>query len=320
MSPEMFYDEAGNIFHTRPLNILDDWPIFGLYLFLISCLLAASLIDAELFIIPIGIPWLAVIVGIIGHAMIDRPTTPGALLLSAPTAALAAGGAVGLAVSIGLWWIGIMPQSFSEGEPLLEVDREAVAVENAQAQIEGRETMTLPPELTRSQVNIEMRKEMLFLMPPMLLAAAWFLLTVRYPALGNWWENIANNHWIGGMLGAIFGALIGGFVVWLTRILGTLAFGRVAMGLGDVHLMFGVGAIIGAGAATVAFFLAPFFGILFAVYVLMTRTRRELPYGPYLSLATALVMIFYCPIAAYLTPGLQGLGIIVQHLAGSRFG
>jgi hypothetical protein len=46
--------------------------------------------------------------------------------------------------------------------------------------------------------------------------------------------------------------------------------------------------------------------------MLMTRTRRELPYGPYLSLATGLVMLFYCPIAAYLTPGLQGLAIVLH--------
>ena len=100
-------------------------------------------------------------------------------------------------------------------------------------------------------------------------------------------------------------AMVGGFVVWLTRILGTIAFRRVAMGLGDVHLMFGVGAVIGGFGATIAFFIAPFFGILIAIYMLVTRKGREMPLGPYLSLATAVVMLFYCPIAAYLTPGLQ---------------
>jgi leader peptidase (prepilin peptidase)/N-methyltransferase len=79
------------------------------------------------------------------------------------------------------------------------------------------------------------------------------------------------------------------------------------MGLGDVDLMFAVGAVLGGGAATVAFFLAPFFGIIIAIYMLLTGTRRELPYGPYLSLATAFVMLFYCPIADYLAPGLAGL-------------
>ena len=312
--PQAALDDSTQMLIARPLDILDDWPIFGLYLFLLSCLLAASLIDAELFIIPIGIPWLAALVGIIVHTLIDRPWVPGALLLSPPVAALSAGGTVGLGISILLWRIGFFPQSFSEGEPLLEIDREAYAQENAQAQIEGRDATALPAELTRAQINAEMRKEMLFLMPPMLLAGAFCLLTLRSPAIAHTWDNISSNHYLAGFLGSAFGALIGGFVVWLTRILGTLGFGRVAMGLGDVHLMLGVGAILGAGAATVAFFIAPFFGILVAISLLLTRTRREIPYGPYLSMASAVVMIFYCPIAAYLTPGLQGLGIVLRSL------
>ena len=70
--------------------------------------------------------------------------------------------------------------------------------------------------------------------------------------------------------------------------------------------MFGVGAILGAGAATVTFFVAPFFGIILAIYMLLTRKRRELPYGPYLSLGAAFVMLFYCPIADYLLGGFAG--------------
>jgi leader peptidase (prepilin peptidase)/N-methyltransferase len=101
--------------------------------------------------------------------------------------------------------------------------------------------------------------------------------------------------------------MVGALWVWAWRIAGTLAFGRVAMGLGDVHLMLGVGAVVGAGASTVAFYVSPFFGILIALYFMITRTRRELPFGPYLSLGTAFVMLAYCPIAAYLTPGLQGI-------------
>jgi leader peptidase (prepilin peptidase)/N-methyltransferase len=109
---------------------------------------------------------------------------------------------------------------------------------------------------------------------------------------------------------------VGGFVVWLTRVLGTLAFGREAMGMGDVHLMAAVGACVGAGAATVAFFVAPFFGLVLAIYLLLTGTRRELPYGPYLSMGTAFVMLFYCPIAAWLAPGMAGLRFYVGRLFG----
>jgi hypothetical protein len=55
----------------------------------------------------------------------------------------------------------------------------------------------------------------------------------------------------------------------------------------------------------VAFFVAPFFGCIIAVYMILTKTRREVPYGPYLSLASAFIMLFYTPIAAYLAPGIS---------------
>src|SRR5205823_2248190 len=103
---------------------------------------------------------------------------------------------------------------------------------------------------------------------------------IRVPAIHQFWSGLNPQFHLTGFLGALLGAMVGGFVVWITRILGTLGFGRVAMGLGDVHLMLGVGAIIGGGAATVAFFIAPFFGLALAFYFLITRSRRELPYGP----------------------------------------
>src|SRR5207247_840088 len=50
---------------ARLLSIQSDWPIYSLDMFLIAALLAASLIDAELFIIPIEIPWICAVVGIL---------------------------------------------------------------------------------------------------------------------------------------------------------------------------------------------------------------------------------------------------------------
>ncbi|MGC4030707.1 MAG: hypothetical protein QM754_03010 [Tepidisphaeraceae bacterium] len=93
-------------------------------------------------------------------------------------------------------------------------------------------------------------------------------------------------------------------MVWLFRILGSYGFGREAMGLGDVHLMFGVGCVIGPGASTAAFFIAPAFGLSIALLQLFVRGRREIPYGPYLSLGTYAVLLFYTPIADYFGPNL----------------
>jgi leader peptidase (prepilin peptidase)/N-methyltransferase len=301
-----------------PLTIAGEWPIYGLYMFLISALLAASLIDAELYIIPPEIPWLAALVGIAVHALVDHPSRPGSLSLSGPVTAMAAGAGVGLLLSMVGWALGWIRESFPQGEPILGVDRPALEQEIAQARREGRELPPLPPVYTRREIRAQMQHEMIFLKPPLMLGSAGILLIMRLPAVATWWSGIVAHDGISGLLGAVWGAMVGAFVIWLARIVGTLVMGRVAMGLGDVHLMLGVGAVMGAGASVVVFFLAPFFGLLaVGVMLLVSRTRRELPFGPYLSLATAAAMLVYCPIAEYFGGGLAGLGALIQWIIRS---
>lgn len=291
------------------------WPIFILYLFLISSLLAISLIDADLFIIPLKMAWLLAGVGMVVHAIIDRPSLPGALNLSPHglAAPLAAGGGLGLLLSIVLFRLGYLKESFPEGEPM-ELDEALYQEEIAQAQRENREPAPRPRVYTTAEIRREIGKEVLFLLPPVLGALLGLLAVRLIPSFGAAFGRAAGAYWVSGGLGAVFGALIGGLVVWLARILGTLAFGRIAMGLGDVHLMFGVGAVIGAGASVVAFFLAPFAGLAVGIYNFVARKQRELPYGPYLSLATGAVLLVYCPIAEYLAPGFAGLGLMLRGL------
>jgi leader peptidase (prepilin peptidase) / N-methyltransferase len=304
--------------------LANTWPIYALYMILLSGLLASSLIDAELFIIPVQIPWIIAIVAFFLHAIADRPWIPGSLNLLGDfghaSAALSAGAAAGLGLSIILWFADLMPTSFPKGEPLLEVDRIAIEAEINRAKLAGEkiEEEPLPPPYTPKEIRAEIRKEMLFLFPPMILGGACMAITTYFPSIHAAWSNLLRYDWLSGLLGSLLGAMVGGFIVWLTRILGTIAFRRVAMGLGDVHLMFGVGAVIGGFGATIAFFIAPFFGILIAIYMLVTRKGREMPLGPYLSLATAVVMLFYCPIAAYLTPGLTGLSMMLGELLGGK--
>jgi leader peptidase (prepilin peptidase) / N-methyltransferase len=245
------------------------------------------------------------------HGVFDHPGQADVRIVGAPWMALSAGTAIGVGISIALLQLKILPMSFLEGD-LMEFEREELERESEVARSKGEAEPEIPPELTPQQVRLEMRKEMLFLIPPMLMGGISMAVYLRVPALRNMWDQAATMDWLAAMLGSLLGGLVGGFVVWLFRILGSDGFGREAMGLGDVHLMFGVGAVLGGGAATVAFFLAPFFGILVVVYMLVTSHRRQLPLGPYLSMATAFLMLFYCPIAAYLQPGLRGLLIILR--------
>jgi len=287
-------------------SLIDDWPIYALYMVLISALLAASLIDAELFIIPVGIPWTVAIIGVTGHALIDRPGLPGALVSGPVWLALGGGAAIGLILSIVLLQLKIFPISFPEGD-LLEVERKELHQQAEQAAREGTDAPEIPPEYTGAQVRHELRKEMLFLMPPLFFAAGFAGLCVWVPATRHIWQNVAAITWFNALISSVLGALVGGFTVWLTRVLGSYVMGREAMGLGDVHLMLAVGAILGGGASVLTFFFAPFFGLVLALYMFAVHRRRQLPYGPYLSLAAAFVMLFYFPLAAYFQPGLLNL-------------
>ena len=48
------------------------------------------------------------------------------------------------------------------------------------------------------------------------------LASTRVSGLSHWWSAVIAYNWVSGLLGAILGALVGGFVVWITRILGTI--------------------------------------------------------------------------------------------------
>jgi leader peptidase (prepilin peptidase)/N-methyltransferase len=99
-----------------------------------------------------------------------------------------------------------------------------------------------------------------------------------------------------GALSAVTGYLVAGGMVWAMRILGTLAFGKEAMGMGDVHLLAAVGAVTGWAVPAVAFFVSPFFALAWALYLALARGQRELPYGPWLAAGAMAVMVLYDPI------------------------
>ena len=113
---------------------------------------------------------------------------------------------------------------------------------------------------------------------------------------------LAHTFW-GGLGIGLLGWVVGGGLVWFVRIVAGLAMGREAMGFGDVTLMAMIGSFLGWQAAVLTFFIAPFFGLLHAllkvVRMLFKRLARipivgadrEIPFGPYLSLAAVLLLL-----------------------------
>ena len=132
----------------------------------------------------------------------------------------------------------------------------------------------------------EMLKELIFLTP--CLGLGWLS-----GALASHWAGQTAPLWLLALTGSLMGYLIGGGVVWAIRIGGSLAFGKEAMGLGDVHMMAAVGACIGWIDAALAVPLAAVVGLYcFVLFALANRPAgRAMPFGPYLAAATLLVIL-----------------------------
>ncbi len=146
----------------------------------------------------------------------------------------------------------------------------------------------------------EILREVLFLLPAGLLAVAAWTVLHDVPAVGKAWAGLFDPHVHGGLAvhlsglaAALFGYLIGGLWIWGTRILGTLGFGKEAMGMGDVHILAAVGAVTGWIVPSIAFFVAPLIGLAMALYMFISRKQGFLAYGPWLATGAILVMIFY---------------------------
>lgn len=146
----------------------------------------------------------------------------------------------------------------------------------------------------------EVMREVLFLAPCLILAVVGWYIGQR---IGEPWgvnpvtlqrqSSTGIPLWLSVLGGVLLGYLVGGGIVWAIRILGTLGFGKEAMGLGDVHLLAAVGACLGWIDSVLAFFVAPFIA-LYMVLVQAAWTgggRRAMPYGPYLAVATLAVIL-----------------------------
>ncbi len=96
--------------------------------------------------------------------------------------------------------------------------------------------------------------------------------------------------WVG-LLTSLIGMALSGGMIWAVRIVGSTALGKEAMGFGDVTLMMMIGTFIGWQAGLMTFFLAPFAGIIIGILQLFLRRDDIIPYGPFLCLGTAFVVV-----------------------------
>jgi leader peptidase (prepilin peptidase) / N-methyltransferase len=251
------------------------WLIYLAHIILFAAFIAASAIDLELWVIPLSICWFVTAVGLIISGVSGFVIAPEVIHhwrlfpeCSPANAAVTAGAAIGLILSLAALAANIIPVSYELKDGESEDEK-------------------------KFNHRLEMLKEVIFLLPVLICAAGAFILFSKVESAAGWWTGFSQLPVICGLLGSLWGYFVGCGIVWATRILGTLAFGKEAMGLGDVHLMGAAGAVAGPFCVGVAFFVAPFFGLGWAGYQMFFEKRRQIPYGPFLSMGIFSVMIFH---------------------------
>jgi prepilin signal peptidase PulO-like enzyme (type II secretory pathway) len=98
------------------------------------------------------------------------------------------------------------------------------------------------------------------------------------------------------LMSALIGMAAGGGMVWLIRVIGGVLLNREAMGFGDVTLLAMIGAFIGWQASIMVFFISPFVALIVAILRWLMHGEKVIPYGPFLCLATSLVILLWAPI------------------------
>jgi prepilin signal peptidase PulO-like enzyme (type II secretory pathway) len=125
------------------------------------------------------------------------------------------------------------------------------------------------------------------------------------------------------LLSALIGLTVGSGIIWTIRIICSAILKREAMGFGDVTLMAMIGAFLGWQPTLLAFFLSPFFGLIPPIVAILMRSRapQAVPYGPFLCLGAATVLLCWAKVWPWLADKLdlftgQGGGIVLVIVLG----
>lgn len=98
------------------------------------------------------------------------------------------------------------------------------------------------------------------------------------------YKTIPLNNLLNGIASFIF--------MFLIKMLGNFILKKESMGDGDIKLMAVVGMVIGFKKAILSLFLASYLGLPYAIYIMVKKNvNHELPFGPFLSLAS-LILLF----------------------------
>lgn len=106
--------------------------------------------------------------------------------------------------------------------------------------------------------------------------------------------------WLVSLAGALLGALAGGGSLWLVGEIWKRLRGVEAMGLGDVKMMAGVGALLGWRLSFLSIFMGAFSGAIIGIFLISRQKDKDLqtqiPFGIFLGIGSVLALLFGEPL------------------------
>jgi leader peptidase (prepilin peptidase)/N-methyltransferase len=286
------------------------WPAFAVALMAIAGLVAMTIVDAKTMLIPPEIPTGVTIIAFVGWTvqgfMPESPSLRDQMpipVVSWTVAFACVGTLIGLGVSRWLLATGRLRPSFSDWFEYADA--------HARSGAPADEPVPYP------HARREMVAELAFLLPGVAGAGVACVIAALLGYTSS--ESVCQPMTLLG--GSMLGWIVGGAIIWAVRILGTLGFGREAMGLGDVHLQAAVGAAFGWKVAVLAFIVAVFLAVAWALVAFLLRRfsrlfHREMPFGPHLAAAAILFVVARGPLIAAIDAFYGGLQSAVERLSG----
>lgn len=151
------------------------------------------------------------------------------------------------------------------------------------------EHMILPNVITYPLLALALIVRITF---PLFTTAEYFTDLRVFPLI--YWQNYPV--WLVSLAGAVFGGLLGGGSLWLIGELWKRLRGVDAMGMGDVKMMFAVGALLGWRLTFLSIFIGAFTGALAGILVIFTQKEKDfqaqIPFGIFLGLGSIVALLF----------------------------
>ena len=102
--------------------------------------------------------------------------------------------------------------------------------------------------------------------------------------------------WLVSLVGAVFGGLVGGGSLWLVGEIWKRLRGVDAMGLGDVKMMFAVGALLGWRLTLLTIFIGALTGAVVGVFMISRQKEKDfqaqIPFGIFLGTGAIIALLF----------------------------